>query len=98
MGASVLPNGSALEAGDAPVCLYGWVVPSLAMGPWVSRRRVLSFMCLCVSAHPRGCVCCVACVLEHCAAKGQCVCLGYRASLWEGVVKLCGEVVCPRGP
>lgn len=96
MGASVLPNGSARDAGDAPACLYGWVVPSQAVGRWVSARRVLSFMCLC--AHPRGCVCCVAYVLEHCAAKGQCVCLGNRASLWEGVVKLYGRVVCPRGP
>lgn len=61
-------------------------------------RRVLSFMCLRI--HVAGCV--VLRVLEHCAAQDSVrVSLGnwglYRVSLWNGAVKLCDCVVCPRG-
>lgn len=77
--------------------LYGWVVPSLSVGPWVPRRGVLSFMYLCVGASTWLCV--VLRVLEHCAAMGRCVCVVTgrlcHASPWGSVVKLCSWVVSP---
>lgn len=81
------PNRSARESDHAFAGLCVWAVPSLSVGPWVPRRRVLSFMCLCVSAHPRGWVCCGTCVLEHCEALGQCVCV--FGSLGDRAVRPC---------